>query len=447
MWSLSNKQSSRSSSALFTAAVSLIDSKTALWTTRTLSNTLNHCPVIQHKYASRNTTTSSPLCSLSFLHLDNSPTSAPSTSSKKPHLHHFEKMDASSSTLKARDAIREQFANISASQSETPRTSPSTDGVNQEPHMRWPPPTLFPGQNFNMPFQQQASNPLLAFARLQEKYKQQFQTHYGHQATPLNPGGLSSCSSSKSPELNQYSSFDQEQRVSASIHILHHVQNTLQQRHHETQMHLARTEQLIEQTAWDLFSQSPLDFLCHEMDILIGPATIGALTGGMIVPKAQSVRESETWMRKLDVLRDLQDDECAAKKRMEKTMRQMKRTDEMMIVGNLKLQELSSQRRTPFGGPYSIRFHNPFSGAQTMAFSSGVTGIINTEGINMAGNSKSTAYTAPSTFSNWPRSGAPQDVNHDEASSINATDSSSTGSSSRFEANCGGHECCGHRGQ
>ncbi|PTB44016.1 hypothetical protein M441DRAFT_186195 [Trichoderma asperellum CBS 433.97] len=355
-------------------------------------------------------------------------------------------MDASSSTLKARDAIREQFANMSASQSETPSTSPSTNGVNQEPHMRWPPPTLFPGQSFNIPFQQQASNPLLAFSRLQEKYKQHFQTHYGHQATPLNPGGLSPpSSSSKSPELNQYPSFsarlDQEQRVSASIHILRHVQNTLQQRHHETQLHLARTEQLIEQTAWDLFFQSPLDFMCHKMDILIGPAAIGALTGGVIAPKAQSVRESEAWMRKLDVLRDLQDDECAAKKRMEKTMRQMKRTDEMMIVGSLKLQQLSSQRSTPFGGPYSMGFHNPFSGAQTMAFSSGVTGI------NMAGNSKSTASAAPSTFSNWPKFGAPQDVNHDEASSINVTDSSSTGSSSHFEAYCGGHECCGHRGQ
>ncbi|KAL6897005.1 hypothetical protein GGI43DRAFT_385634 [Trichoderma evansii] len=352
-------------------------------------------------------------------------------------------MDASSSTLKAHEAIQEQFSNFSASPSETPSASPSTDSVNQEPYMRWPPPTFLAGQSFNLPFQQQASNPLLAFARLQEKYKQHFQTHYAHQATPINPGGLPP-SSLKSPELNQYSSFsarfDQEQRVSESVHILRHVQNTLQQRHHEAQMQLARTEQLIEQTAWDLFIQSPLDFMCHEMDILAGPETINTLTEGIIIPNAHSVQEREAWMRKLDVLRDLQDDECAAKKRMEKTMRQMKRTDEMMITGYLKQQELSSQRSNPFGGQYNMAFPHHFPGAKPMAFPSGIAGI------NTADPSKNTIYTMPSMFSNWPQRTAAQDVNHNEASSINATDSSSASSSSHFEARCG-PECCGHRGQ
>lgn len=47
--------------------------------------------------------------------------------------------------------------------------------------MRWPPPTFLAGQGFNVPFQQRASNPLLAFARLQEKYKQHFETRYSPQ--------------------------------------------------------------------------------------------------------------------------------------------------------------------------------------------------------------------------------------------------------------------------
>lgn len=206
-------------------------------------------------------------------------------------------------------------------------------------------------------------------------------------------------------------------------------------------MQLARTEQLIEQTAWDLFFQSPLDFMCHEMDILTGAATISGLTGGRIFPKAHSVRESEAWMRNLDVLRDLQDDECAAKKRLEKTMKQMKRTDEMMIVGCLKQQQEMSRRSNSFGGSiYNTAYPHYFPGAQTMAFSS------NTDGINVAGPSKSTTSATPSAFSDWPRHVAHQDVNLDEASSINATDSSSTTSSSHFEARCG-PECCGHRGQ
>lgn len=205
-------------------------------------------------------------------------------------------------------------------------------------------------------------------------------------------------------------------------------------------MQLARTEQLIEKTAWDLFIQSPLDFMCHEMDILTGPAAINALTGGMIIPKAHSVQEREAWMRKLDVLRDLQDDECAAKKRMEKTMRQMKRADEMMVTGYLKQQGLSLQRNNPFGGQYSMAFHHHFPGAQPMAFPSGMAGI------NTAGPSKNTTFATPSVFSNWPQPAVPNDVNRDEVNSINATDNSSTSSSSHFEARCG-PEYCGHRGQ
>ncbi|KAM0474068.1 hypothetical protein ACHAPX_007781 [Trichoderma viride] len=357
-------------------------------------------------------------------------------------------MDASSSKLKAPEAMPGYFPSISTSPSETlSASSPSSDGVNQEPHMCWPPPTFLAGQGFNVPFQQRASNPLLAFARLQEKYKQHFETRYSPQTNPFSSGNSSPFSSSKLPELSQHSSFsarlDQEQRITASLHVLRHVQQTLQQRYQEAQAQLARTEKLIEQTAWDLFFQSPLDFMCHEMDILTGAATINALTGGRsIIPQAQSFPDSEAWMKKLDDLRDLQDEECAVKKRMEKTMRQMKRTDEMMIVGNLKQQVLSLHRSGPFpfGVQYGMALPHHFPAVQTVAVPSGVMGI------NTAGPSKSTASAAPSLFSNWPQPAAAPDANQDEADGMNAADSSSTGSSSHFEARCG-PDCCGHFSQ
>ncbi|KAL7924629.1 hypothetical protein ACQKWADRAFT_253122 [Trichoderma austrokoningii] len=304
-------------------------------------------------------------------------------------------MDASSSTSTPHEAM----PNMSASPSETP----STDGINQEPHMCWPPPTLLAGQSLNLPFQQRATNPLLAFTCLQEKYKQDFQTRYGLQNNPFSPGSSSS----------------QEQRISATLRTLHHVQQTLQQRHQDAQMQLARTEKLIQQTSWDLFFQSPLDFMCHEMDIFAGGG------GRSSSDNAQSLPESEAWMKKLDDLRDLQDEECAVRKRMEKTVRQMRRTEEMMVVGGLKLQGSSSP--FAFGGQYGVVLPHRFPAVQTMAFPAGV----NTAGLE--------ASDMPSMFSNWPQPAA-----QDEGS-INAVDDSSTGSSSHFEASCG-PDCC-HRAQ
>ncbi|EHK44349.1 hypothetical protein TRIATDRAFT_275621 [Trichoderma atroviride IMI 206040] len=360
-------------------------------------------------------------------------------------------MDASSSTSKAHEALPGRFPSISTSPSEAlSASSPSSNGVNQEPHMRWPPPTFLAGQGFNMPSQQRASNPLFAFARLQEKYKQHFETRYGSQTNPFSSGFSSPFPSSKLPEVNnQHSSFsarlDQEQRTTASLYVLRHVQQTLQQRYQEAQTQLARTEKLIEQTAWDLFFQSPLDFMCHEMDIVTGAATINALTAGRsILPQAQSFPDSEAWMKKLDDLRDLQDEECAVTKRMERTMRQMKRTDEMMVVGNLKQQEFSLHKSSPFpfGGQYGMTF--PLSGrfprVQTVACSPDVMGI------STAGPSKSTASAAASMFSNWPQPTPAPDESQDEAGSNNAADSSSTGSSSHFEARCG-PDCPGRHGQ
>ncbi|PON28599.1 hypothetical protein TGAM01_v202446 [Trichoderma gamsii] len=357
-------------------------------------------------------------------------------------------MDASSSSSKPREAMSGHFPSISTSPEALSASSPSSDKVNQEPHMRWPPPTFLAGQGFNMPFQQRASNPLLAFARLQDKYKQHFETRYSPQTNPFGSSFSSPISSSKLPKLNsQHSSFstrlNQEQRITASLHVLRHVQQTLQQRYQEAQTQLARTEKLLEQTAWDLFFQSPLDFMCHEMDILTGAPTINAITGGRsIIPQAQAFPESEAWMKKLDDLRDLQDEECAVKKRMEKTMGQMKRTDEMMIVGSLKQQELSLHQSSPFpfGGQYGMALPHHFPAVQTVAVPSGVMGI------NTAGPSKSTASAAPSLFSNWPQSAASPDVNQDEAGSMKNADSSSTGSSSHFEARCG-PDCCGHFSQ
>lgn len=312
--------------------------------------------------------------------------------------------------------------------------------------MRWPPPTYLAGQGFNIPSQQRASNPLLAFARLQEKYKQHFETRYGSQSNPFSPDGSSPLSSSKLPEFSQHSSFsarlDQRQRITASLHVLRHVQQTLQQRYQEAQAQLARTEELIEQTAWDLFFQSPLDFMCHEMDILTGADTINAITGGRsIIPQAQSFPGSEAWMKKLDDLRDLQDEECAIMKRMEKTMRQMKRTDEMMVVGNLKQEEPSVHRSSPFpyGGQYGMALPH-FPAVQTVVFPSSAMGI------NTTRTSTSTASAAPSMFSNWPHPAPPPDVSQDEAGSINAAGSSSTGSSSHLKARCG-PDCCHHRSQ
>jgi hypothetical protein len=357
-------------------------------------------------------------------------------------------MADASSTQKARGIAQEQFANMPASPSESSSSSPSarfedtSNDANQEPRMAWPPSTLLAGQGFPFPLQQQAPDPLFTFARLQEHYRQHFRMQYGPQATPVNQGLPPS--SSKFPESSQYSSSARlvhEQRLSTSLNILRHVQRTLRQRHYEAELQLTRTSQLVERTSWDLFFQSPLDFMCHEMDILTDTATTNVLAEGGVIPKGQSVRESEAWMRKLDALRDLQDDEYDAQKRIEKTVRRMKCADAMIVVG-LREQEAVLRRDDDMSGQYrmALHHHNPL-GAQTVASSSDRK--VNMEGVNVAGPLKSTTSATPSTFLNWPLSATPQNI-HDDDASINTDGNSSD--DSQFEVRRG-QACCRHHVQ
>ncbi|KAM0260599.1 hypothetical protein ACHAQJ_002661 [Trichoderma viride] len=330
-----------------------------------------------------------------------------------------------SSTSKVSGVVQEQFANMSASPSESSSSSPppgmfedSSDDANQEPHMAWPPSTLLAGQGFPFPLQQQAPDPLVTFTRLQEHYKQHFQMHHAHQAPPLHQG------LPKYPEFNQYSSparLVHEQRLSTNLNMLRHVQRTLRQRHDEAQLQHTRTSHLVQRTAWHLFFQSPLDYMCHEMDILTDPATINILAEGGAIPKGQSVGESEAWMKRLDALRDLQDDEYDAKKRVDKAVRQMKCADAMMVVG-LKEQEAVLLRDNPMNGQYHMAFHHHPHGVQAIP-------------------SKSTTCATPSTFLNWPLSATPQSVDN----GANNTDGNSS-DSSQFEVRRG-QACCQHHAQ
>ncbi|KAL7907188.1 hypothetical protein GGI35DRAFT_455652 [Trichoderma velutinum] len=219
------------------------------------------------------------------------------------------------------------------------------------------------------------------------------------------------------PELEQHSSAARlvhEQRLSTSLNILRHIQRTLRQRHEEATLHLAHISRLEAQTTWELFFQSPLDFMCHEMDILSDATTSAILSAGGIVPQRHSVRESEAWMCKLDELRDLRDDEHDAKERVRKTLKQMQCADAIMRVG--------LQKQAAALDPMARQYHRVFGlrgDAEAMASSNG------------------NASSMLSTFFNWPLPAT--SLNIGEAS-LN-TDENSSGSASGSSRQCLS-ECC-----
>lgn len=167
--------------------------------------------------------------------------------------------------------------------------------------------------------------------------QQQQQQHSPSQPTP----GPSS-SSTKVNDDNQPSSSSarllHEQRLSTCLNILRHIQRTLRQRHDEATAHLTQLSGLVARSTWDLFYRSPLDFMCHEMDMLADVTTDAILSDEPPVGigssgKLSSSTSSDAWMKKLDELRDLRDDEDEARRRVDKISRQMEAAGGMMRVG------------------------------------------------------------------------------------------------------------------
>ncbi|KAL7817670.1 hypothetical protein V8C44DRAFT_369034 [Trichoderma aethiopicum] len=168
--------------------------------------------------------------------------------------------------------------------------------------------------------------------------QQQQQQHSPSQPTP----GPSS-SSTKVNDDNQPSSSSarllHEQRLSTCLNILRHIQRTLRHRHDEATAHLAQLSALVARSTWDLFYRSPLDFMCHEMDMLADDTTDAILSDespvgiGSSGSSGKLSSTSDAWMKKLDELRDLRDDEDEARRRVDGIARQMEVASGMMRVG------------------------------------------------------------------------------------------------------------------
>lgn len=283
------------------------------------------------------------------------------------------------------------------------------------------PSSLLP-QGFPFPPQQPASdipaNVQSGFIHPEELYKKQFTSNYEGQFSNLNKDAHPS--SFKIPEFDQHSSAARlvhEQRLSTCLNILRHIQRTLRQRHDEAILRLAHISRLEVQTTWELFFHSPLDFMCHEMDILSDATTSAILSQGGIALQRHSAHESEAWMRKLDELRDLQDDEHDAKERVRKTVKQMQCADAIMRVG-LEKQAVALERGDLMAGQY----HGVFSqhrDAEAMA------------------SSNNNASAMLSSFFNWPLPATSLNVGE---ASVN-TDDNSSGSGSGSSGQCLS-ECC-----
>ncbi|KAL6696757.1 hypothetical protein J3F84DRAFT_407494 [Trichoderma pleuroticola] len=321
-----------------------------------------------------------------------------------------------------------------AQQHSTNSTPPSTsssgassvfqDTPNEVPreYLMASPSSLLP-QGFPFPPQQATSgipiNSQSGFIRPEELYQNQFKSNYEDQ--PSNPNKDAPPSSSKIPEFDQHSSaarLVREQRLSTCLNILRHIQRTLRQRHDEAALRLAHISRLEVQTTWELFFHSPLDFMCHEMDILSDATTSAILSQGGIALQRHSAHESEAWMRKLDELRDLQDDEHDAKERVRKTMKQMQCADAIMRVG-LEKQAVTLERGDLMAGQYHRGFDHRHD-AEAMA------------------SSNNNASAMLSSFFNWPLPATSLNVGE---ASVNTIDDSSSGSASGSSGQCLS-ECC-----
>ncbi|RFU74651.1 hypothetical protein TARUN_7596 [Trichoderma arundinaceum] len=345
------------------------------------------------------------------------------------------------SALKGCSFVQEQSANTSSSPSVSSNSSSSSstfqdtpNEVPQEYYMAWPSP--FAAQSFPFPPQQRACDPLPTFVHLQEQFQRHYQKHYDDQASLSNRDLPSS--SSRLPGSNPHSSsvrLVREQRLSTCLNILRHIQRTLRQRHQEAELQLTRTSHLVVQTTWDLFSQSPLDFMCHKMDILTDSATTAILSEGGDVSRRHSLGDSEAWMKKLEELRDLRDDEYDAKERVGKIWRQIQCANDMMLVG-LKEQMAALEGGDPMGFQYRGTFAQPQHENRAMAAPPDQR--VGMESQNMAKPSEITTCAMSSTFLNWPLPNTPM---NDEEAGINSSNNSSDASA--IEGQCD-EECCRH---
>ncbi|KAJ4861589.1 hypothetical protein T069G_02543 [Trichoderma breve] len=280
-------------------------------------------------------------------------------------------------------------------------------------------PSSLLAQGFPFPPQQPTSDIPPIFIRPEEPYKMQFTSNYENQSSNLNNGALPS--SSKIPELDQHSSAARlvhEQRLSTCLNILRHIQRTLRQRHDEAALRLEHISRLEVQTTWELFFHSPLDFMCHEMDILSDATTSAMFSQGGIALQRHSAHESEAWMRKLDELRDLQDDEHEAKERVRKTMKQVQCADAIMRVG-LEKQAAALERGNLMAGQYRGGFDYDYN-VEAMA------------------SSNNNASAVLSSFFNWPLPATSLNVGE---ANVNIADDNSSGSVSGSSGQCHS-ECC-----
>ncbi|KAL7951888.1 hypothetical protein V8C42DRAFT_305521 [Trichoderma barbatum] len=333
-----------------------------------------------------------------------------------------------SSASNIRGLTQEQLAN-----STPPSTSSSSSSCAfQDTPSEVPPEYLmaspsplppYAGQGFPFPPQQPASflaNPLSGFIHSQARYKQYLQDNYNSQTSHTDK--VASASSFNLPELEQHSSSARlihEQRLSTCLNILRHIQRTLRKCHDEATLRLSYISHSVVQTTWDLFFQSPLDFMCHEMDILTDAATSAILSEGGLSQR-HSVCESEAWMRKLDGLRDLRDDENDAKERVRKTLRRMQCADAIMRVG--LREQTAALRGDPTAGQYRRAFDHVHRDAEAVAPPNGA------------------ASATLSSFFNWP---LPAMALNDDEASMN-TDDNTSDTASGSSGQCD-EECCRHQ--
>ncbi|KAH6605642.1 hypothetical protein Trco_004795 [Trichoderma cornu-damae] len=310
--------------------------------------------------------------------------------------------------------------------------------------------SLLAGQSFPFPPRQRVSGPpaglprpLALFTHPQEHRKTRFREHLSGQASRAD-GDLPS-SSPNLPEPGRHASsalLVHQQRLSTCLDILHHVRRTLQKRHHEAELRLARTSHLVAQTTWELFFQSPLHFMCHEMDVLADSATGAILSEGGYVLRGHSAHDGEAWMRKLEGLRELRDDELDAKERAKKSLRQVRCANALLTVG-LKEQAAALQRDDPAVDPSRSaenrhhRRREAEAEIEVEAMASSSDRWVDMDGADMARLSRSTASATSSAFLNWPLPATPPnedgDADIDSDDSINEDD--------RIEGRCG-RECC-----
>lgn len=169
--------------------------------------------------------------------------------------------------------------------------------------------------------------------------------------------------------------------------------------------------------------------------MLADPVTTAILSEGGYSPRGRSLRDSEAWMRKLDGLRDLREDEFEAKERVKKIMRQIHCADAVMMEG-LKQQAVVLERRAEpvREAQYQAASYPRRDGDETMASSS--EQWVDMEGTDALKASKS---AASSTFVNWPLP-----VNEDDVgASGDDGDDDESSSGSPVQGQCN-EDCCRH---